>query len=187
MLPRRLQTYITHSTSGQKNDEECVLLHGGRNCHGGGPARVWHCHVAVILGSGCFPPSARARFGSVPRFGGLPSTGHTTGPHPSSCCCVRSATIPPVAERVGFSPTGTAPDGPSVCTEPRQHKSAISHNDGEIHDISFHNHNKTYRAASEFSTKLRAAVLFGAFRFSAPPPPPETAGYVSDSPRTETA
>ena len=42
---------------------------------------------------------------------------------------------------------------------------------------------KTYRAASEFSTKLRAAVPFGAFRISAPPPPPETAGYVSDSPR----
>ena len=42
---------------------------------------------------------------------------------------------------------------------------------------------KTYRAASEFATKLRAAVPFGAFRFSAPPAPPETAGYVSDSPR----
>ena len=42
---------------------------------------------------------------------------------------------------------------------------------------------KTYRAASEFATKLRAAVSFGAFRFSVPPPPPETAGYVSDSPR----
>ena len=42
---------------------------------------------------------------------------------------------------------------------------------------------KTYRAASEFSTNLRAAVSFGAFRLSAPPPPPETAGYVSDSPR----
>ena len=26
------------------------LLCGGRNCHGGGLARVWHCHVAVILG-----------------------------------------------------------------------------------------------------------------------------------------
>ena len=42
---------------------------------------------------------------------------------------------------------------------------------------------KTYRAASEFATKLRAAVPFGAFRFSAPPAPPETAGYVPDSPR----
>ena len=39
---------------------------------------------------------------------------------------------------------------------------------------------KTYRAASEFSTKLRAAVSFGTNYFSAPPPPPETAGYVSD-------
>ena len=42
---------------------------------------------------------------------------------------------------------------------------------------------KTYRAASEFATKLRAAVLSGAFRFFAPPLPPETAGYVPDSPR----
>ena len=42
---------------------------------------------------------------------------------------------------------------------------------------------KTYRAVSEFATKLRAAVPFGAFRFSAPPAPPETAGYVPDSPR----
>ena len=42
---------------------------------------------------------------------------------------------------------------------------------------------KTYRAASEFATKLRAAVPFGAFRFSAPPAPPETAGYASGSPR----
>ena len=42
---------------------------------------------------------------------------------------------------------------------------------------------KIYRAASEFSTKLRAAVSFGAFRISAPPPPPETTGYAPDSPR----
>ena len=42
---------------------------------------------------------------------------------------------------------------------------------------------KKYRAASEFSTKLRAAVLFDAFRFSASPTPPETTGHAPDSPR----
>ena len=41
---------------------------------------------------------------------------------------------------------------------------------------------KTCRAASELSTKPRAAVSFGALRFSVPPPPPETDGYVPDSP-----
>ena len=41
---------------------------------------------------------------------------------------------------------------------------------------------KTYRAASEFATKPRAAVSFGAFRISIPPPPPETSRYASASP-----
>ena len=42
---------------------------------------------------------------------------------------------------------------------------------------------KTYRAACVNSTKLIAAVSFGAFQIATPPPPPETTGYASDSPR----
>ena len=63
----------------------------------------------------------------------------------------------------------------------RQHKSAVT--TAVIMTSPITTTTLTYRAASEFSTKPRAAVPFGAFRFSAPPPPPETAGYVYDSPR----
>ena len=63
----------------------------------------------------------------------------------------------------------------------RQHKSVVT--TARILTSPITTTMETYRAASGFSTKLRAAVSFGTFRFSAPPPPPETAGYMSDSPR----
>ena len=64
----------------------------------------------------------------------------------------------------------------------QQHKSVVT--TATNHDITYiTTTTKTCRSASEFSKKLRAAVSFGALRFSAPPPPPETAGYVADSPR----
>ena len=67
----------------------------------------------------------------------------------------------------------------------RQHKRVVT--TAGDHDISCRvtaaTTTKTYRAASEFATKLRAAVSFGAFRISIPPPPPETTRYASGSPR----
>ena len=77
-----INVYHASQHTRTKPDEECVLLRCGRDCHGSGPTCVWHCHVAIILESGRFLPSARARLGPVLRFGGLPSTGYT-GPNPS--------------------------------------------------------------------------------------------------------
>ena len=60
----------------------------------------------------------------------------------------------------------------SACQHKRLETTAGDHGTMKPHTTTT---TKTYLAASGFSTKPRAAVSFGAFRFSAPPPPSTSA------------
>ena len=95
----------------------------------------------------------------------------------SHCFCVANHWLHARVDRASRRRVGLVRE----VTHARQHKSAVT--TARFMTSPITTTTKTYRAVSEFSTKLRAAVSFGAFRFSAPPPPPETAGYVSDSSR----